>query len=306
MKNNEIFKTITDKFAEALRQGVLPWRQKWLAMEKAYNNKSNEDYNLLNQLLLGKGGAWATMKQWNEQKTADGKAVKVKKGEHPSYIVQKWLDVVDADGKFQVEPIKTAVLKLAKYKVNETVEYNGINYTVRLTLKWVALFHVDQTNGGKAVRKAKKLGSVPSREAKADKTYKSYAKKQKIKVSEGSNEAFYQPATDSITVPAIEQYTDMADYYSTLFHELVHSTGAKNRLNRQIENKFGTKAYAKEELIAEMGSAFILSQLGIETKDTFDNSAAYIQAWLEALENDIKFVYNACAGAEKASNFIMA
>lgn len=305
MKNDEIYREITERIAEQLRKGVMPWRQKWM-VELAYNNKSDDNYNFLNQLLLGRGGAWATMKQWNEQTTADGKAVKVKKGEKPSHIVMKWLDVVDADGKFQKEPVKTAVLKLAKYRINETVEYNGIKYTTRMTLKWVAVFHVSQTDFGKAKRKPKKLEAMPKREAKADKTFKAYTKKQKIKVIEGTNEASFDWSKDSINIPAIEQYDEVADYYSTIFHEAIHSTGAKNRLNRPIENAFGSKAYAKEELIAEMGSAFILNQLGIETSDTFDNSAAYIQAWLEALENDIKFVYNACAGAEKASKFIMA
>ena len=93
------------------------------------------------------------------------------------------------------------------------------------------------------------------------------------------------------------------EYYSTLFHELVHSTGSKSRLNREMGGKFGSKSYAREELVAEIGSAILCSMLNISEK-TFDNSSAYIQSWLKALENDTHLILYASAKAEKAVQMI--
>ena len=123
-----------------------------------------------------------------------------------------------------------------------------------------------------------------------------------------SNKAFYSPASDKVVVPLKEQYQNINEYYSTTFHELTHSTGHKTRLDR-LENgvvaAFGSETYSKEELVAEMGSANILNILGIETQQTFKNSAAYIQNWLQVLKNDNKFIVSAASKAEKAVNFIL-
>lgn len=105
-----------------------------------------------------------------------------------------------------------------------------------------------------------------------------------------------------------EQYKLINEYYSTTFHELTHSTGHKNRLDRLKSGQnaaFGSENYSKEELVAEIGSASIMNLLGIETKKTFRNSAAYIQNWLQVLKNDSKFIVSAAGRAEKAVNYIM-
>ena len=109
-------------------------------------------------------------------------------------------------------------------------------------------------------------------------------------------------------MPLKEQYQNINEYYSTTFHELAHSTGHKTRLDR-LENgtvaAFGSEIYSKEELVAEIGSATILNTLNIETSQTFKNSAAYIQNWLQVLKNDNKFIVSAASKAEKAVNFIL-
>ncbi len=110
-----------------------------------------------------------------------------------------------------------------------------------------------------------------------------------------SNDAFYSPSGDYIQVPCREQYQEANEFYSTLFHEMIHSTGYKSRLNRLTtgaDARFGSQIYSKEELCAELGSAMILNQIGIETPETFTNSAAYIQSWLKVLANDNKFLIN--------------
>ena len=105
-----------------------------------------------------------------------------------------------------------------------------------------------------------------------------------------------------------EQYQEISEYYSTTFHELTHSTGHKNRLNRLESGavaSFGTETYSKEELVAEIGSASLMNLLGIETIKSFRNSTAYIQNWLQVLRNDNKFIVSASSKAEKAVNYIL-
>lgn len=119
----------------------------------------------------------------------------------------------------------------------------------------------------------------------------------------------YGSSDDSVVVPLKEQYNLINEYYSTTFHELTHSTGHKNRLNRLQTGAvaaFGSETYSKEELVAEIGSATLMNVTGIETPKTFKNSAAYIQSWLKVLRNDNKFIISASSKAEKAVNYILA
>ena len=124
-----------------------------------------------------------------------------------------------------------------------------------------------------------------------------------------SNKAYYSPSNDTVVVPLKEQYNLINEYYSTTFHELTHSTGHKNRLNRLQTGAvaaFGSENYSKEELVAEIGSTTLMSIAGIETAKTFRNSTAYIQNWLQVLRNDNKFIVSASSKAEKAVNYILA
>ena len=111
---------------------------------------------------------------------------------------------------------------------------------------------------------------------------------------------------DTVVTPLPEQFKDRAEYYSALFHELVHSTGHATRLNRLTEcAAFGSEVYSTEELVAEIGSASILATLGIETEASMSNSAAYIKGWLKALKNDKRMIVTASAKAEKAIRMIL-
>ena len=120
------------------------------------------------------------------------------------------------------------------------------------------------------------------------------------------NEAFYRPSTDSITMPLQEQFKTAGDYYSTLFHEITHSTGHKTRLDRISEMaSFGSADYSTEELVAEIGSASILSTIGLQDSKTLEQSASYCKSWLKALKNDKKMIVIASARAEKAIQLIL-
>ncbi len=114
--------------------------------------------------------------------------------------------------------------------------------------------------------------------------------------------------TDTVVIPSIIQFDDVAEFYGTLFHEMVHSTGIESRCNRKLESKkaaFGTKEYSKEELVAEIGSCFLNATAGLQTENSFRNSTAYLQGWLKALKDDPKMIVNASSQAEKAAEYIL-
>ena len=122
-----------------------------------------------------------------------------------------------------------------------------------------------------------------------------------------TDRAYYSPSTDVVNVPKMTQFSIIGEYYSTLFHEMTHSTGHSSRLNRLNDEStnFGSEVYSKEELVAEMGSAFLLNRVGIDSKEAFRNSVAYIQGWSKALRNDRNLFVSAASKAEAAVNYII-
>jgi antirestriction protein ArdC len=129
---------------------------------------------------------------------------------------------------------------------------------------------------------------------------------QRPEIKYGMSKAYYSPGADIIAMPDRARFDNEAHFYSTIYHELTHATGAKSRLNRQTLTEsagFGSNQYCKEELIAEMGAAFLCGHAGIE--NTIQNSAAYLQNWLEQLQNDKALIVQAAAQAQKAADFIL-
>ncbi|MBT1427683.1 hypothetical protein IAF06_08245 [Dickeya dianthicola] len=120
-------------------------------------------------------------------------------------------------------------------------------------------------------------------------------------VEKGQN-AFFKPSTDEIWLPERHLFYDAANFYATGLHELVHWSGAKNRLNREMKGKFGSEGYAFEELIAELGSAFLMADLGIVGEVQHES---YIASWLKALKNDKRYIFKAASAASKAHRYLM-
>ena len=124
---------------------------------------------------------------------------------------------------------------------------------------------------------------------------------------EQEDRAWYRPCTDTVGIPARGAFDSAEEYYSTLFHELTHSTGHPKRLGRAgIEklNTFGSESYSKEELIAEMGAAMLCGVAEIERK-TLSNSAAYLKSWTDVLKGDSRMVVSAASQAQKAADYIL-
>jgi antirestriction protein ArdC len=122
-----------------------------------------------------------------------------------------------------------------------------------------------------------------------------------------SNRAYYSSEEDEIVTPLIEQFENVEEYYSTKFHEGIHSTGHKKRLARKEvgSSSFGSNPYAKEELVAEIGAAMLCEEAGLDTTKCFKNSASYVANWLQTLKNDKKLIVSAAGRAEKAVKYIL-
>jgi antirestriction protein ArdC len=124
-------------------------------------------------------------------------------------------------------------------------------------------------------------------------------------IRHGGDAAFYRPDGDFIQLPRFEAFREGAGYYSTLAHESTHWSGAESRLNRDIKNRFGSSAYAAEELIAELGAAFLCSALKLSNEPRTDH-AAYIANWLELLRRDKRAIFAAASKAQQAVDWMQS
>ena len=172
-----------------------------------------------------------------------------------------------------------------------------------------SVFHIDEVEGIEPLS-AEELNTDASQsfdpDAEAENIIHAYEEREKLHIVYTGNEAFYSPSIDSIHLPERFKFgKKSAEFYSTAFHEITHSTGAHHRLARLTPAHFGSSEYSKEELVAEIGAAGILSLLGIETPESFQNTAAYIHSWLKVLRNDKKLIVSASSKAEKAIHYII-
>lgn len=276
--SQSIYEMVTNRIIQELETGVIPWRKPWTGGRGgAFNRISRKPYSLINQMILKYTGEYATFKQWA---SIGGK---VKKGAKSEFIVF-W--------------------KICQ--VEETKEDGNKEIKNIPMLRYYNVFHISQVEG---VEPLEEPFAEVEPVAEAERVITEYVQRENLKFIETvTDEAYYSPSRDAVHVPAKEQYQHINEYYSTTFHELVHSTGHAKRLNRLttgVNAAFGGTEYSKEELTAEIGSANLLNLLGIETIQSFQNSAAYIKSWLQVLRNDTKFIISAASKAEKAVVYIL-
>jgi antirestriction protein ArdC len=272
---------ITDKIIQKIESaGELPWQKPWKIWtykgEKApaFNIRGNA-YHGFNSLLLSwlpyEFPVYGTFKQIQD---LGGNVKKGEKG-HPA-IYFKMIKKTDQTNHEE----ETAMIPLVRY------------YTV---------FNISQCQGLE--------GKIPLLEsgsgcgiADAEKIVNAYLDKPEI-VEKANAKAAYYLKMDIITMPARGQFSDGSEFYSTLFHEMAHSTGSADRLNRKtMSDPRDSKKYAREELIAELGACFLCGMAGIEK--TTDNSAAYLKSWLNCLKEDASLLGWASAKAQKAVDWI--
>ena len=275
----DVYEIITERILEQLDKGIVPWHKPWTGgHDGAYNYVTGRSYSILNQFLLKHNDAYLTFKQVQDLKG------KVKKGAK-SEIVTFWkvlpIEVEDQDGN----------------KVKKNIPY----------LRYYTVFWIGDTEGIERKENARTEILNPAEEAEnIVNLYMNSENHPTLVRDKQSDRAYYTPTIDQVVVPMIEQFTDIAEYYSTLFHELTHSTGYKTRLNRLTNTAFfGNEEYSKEELVAEIGAATLVNMAGLETKSSFNNSAAYIESWSRALRENKKMIVEASSKANKAVNYIL-
>jgi antirestriction protein ArdC len=274
-----VYEIVTAKIIEKLESGVVPWRKPWQHGEPA-NLISQRQYSGINKFLLGcneySSRFWLTFNQANRL------GGRIKPGAKSS-LVTFW---------------KRNTYTKHNEDTNEDEKRNGF------LLRYFNVFNLDQTEGI-----AEKLGlTEPSQVVPnigvCDAIVKDMPTRPEI-VS--ALNAWYSPIADKVGIPAINSFNGSEEYYSTLFHELVHSTGHKSRLHReQFDNpvRFGSESYSKEELIAELGASMLCGVSGISPR-VLDNSASYLQSWISRLRGDSRLIVYAASQAQKASDYIL-
>ena len=275
----DIYAEITNRVIAALESGVAPWSKPWIGGSSGcISFATGKPYGLLNHLLLGNiSGEYATYKQIQQH------GGHVRRGEKAHMVVfWKFLRVIDED----------------------TQEEKDIPY-----LKYINVFRLDQCDGIKprwAVSITQPVSNLQP-DAVADAVVQDYISRSGVILRiTPSDKAYYCPSTDEVVVPQLSQYRRLEEFYSTTFHEMVHSTGHISRLNRISDvAAFGSHEYSKEELCAELGSMYLLNHCGLETSASFNNSAAYLAGWLKALKDDKRLLVSAAGAAEKAVSLIL-
>lgn len=275
----ENYNQLVDDFTRMLEQGVKPWQHPLINQSGGMPKRSNGEYyrgiNVI-ALLVSQFQNGFTSQNWFTFKGAKELGAKVKKGSKGTQI-------------FYVG---------STTKETESGEEKTIHF-----LKSYAVFNADQIEN-LPERFAPITNGSPINDNKRDDTLDEYfSNTEALVVSINQGQCYYDRARDHINMPAMDRFKCSASYYATLAHEVVHWTGSKTRLNRTKGKRFGDNAYAFEELIAELGSAFIMSNHGAQPVD-HENHASYLDAWVKALKNDRSLLRKAATDASAAVSFI--
>ena len=280
--NKKICEMVAERVLEELKNGVIPWNQPWFGSDRFVSHVNGKHYSLLNCMLLGKPGEYATFNQISKE------GGKVKKGAK-SKIVVFW------------SPVK-------KEEIDDSGEKKEKMYFI---LKYYRVFNLNEGIKKKYLNDDD-TKFVHEEVTDAEDVIRGYCEANptlKIVRDERSGRAFYRPSEDLIQVPMMEQFEKVEEFYSTLFHEMTHLTGHWSRLGRFKEDgnvaAYGGEDYGKEELIAELGAAALCGKCGIESRDSFRNSAAYLKGWTEAIKGNPELIVAAAGKADKAVEFIL-
>ncbi|EIW8473916.1 zincin-like metallopeptidase domain-containing protein [Klebsiella pneumoniae] len=273
----DIYQTVTDNIITALEAVVKPWACPWQRVAGMSGLPSNYAtgvaYSGMNIMLL-----WCSASEqgfsdsrWMTFKQSQAAGGQVRKGEHGT----------------------TAIFYTTLEKENDTGEIDHIPM-----LKTFTVFNVEQIDGlsltAETIAPEAKFDPLPQ----AENLFRSSG----ANIIEKGQNAFFMPSTDEIWLPERHLFADAANFYATGLHELVHWSGAKSRLDREMKGRFGSEDYAFEELIAELGSAFLMADLGIVGEVQHES---YIASWLKALKNDKRYIFKAASAASKAHRYLM-
>lgn len=276
-----IYEMVTSTIMTALKNGVVPWRKPWNVQSAVPANLvSNKPYRGVNMFLLGLSAfvdhRWLTVKQAT---TLGGKVIPGQK----STTVVFWKNWEPSTPENESDTARKRIPLLRYYKVFNVEQCAGLSVPV--------VYSSPPLNENQRIERAdllvKFMPDPPS-------------------IQEGGRAAWYKPADDLVQIPPLRSFESADSFYATLFHELGHSTGHERRLNRSGvmgEIRFGSGEYSKEELVAELTSAFCCATVSLDNSLITD-SASYISGWLSVLRSDPKAVVIAAAQAQRAADHI--
>jgi antirestriction protein ArdC len=270
------YEVVTESIIKQLESGVAPWRKPWRT-EMPTNLASKKEYRGINVFLLASLGYGS--RYWLTYRQAQTLGGSVRKGEHGSKVVFWKIDEYRKEDK----------------ETGETENRKSI------LLRYYTVFNLEQCEGIKSPEPTRVIAPLEQCETIVNSMPNPPGFEQDAR-------AFYRPSTDTVGMPARSAFDSAEEFYSTLFHELTHSTGHPSRLGREgimDHNPFGNEDYSKEELVAEMGAAMLCGVAGIQSR-TLDNSASYLQSWINRLRSDSRLVVSAASQAQKAADYILA
>ena len=270
----KIYQFVTERIIKQLEAGTIPWVRPWNTA-KPKNLVTKKEYRGINRFMLSTVPSEYFL-TFNQAKKLEGK---VKKGAE-SYPVVFW-KFLEVESKLNPDKLDKIPL-LRYYSIFAATDVEGIEDKIPQS----------ETGTIDSIAAAEEIvENMPNRP----------------EIVHGGSRAYYSPRKDIVGMPQRNDFLTAEHYYISLFHELIHSTGHSARLDRDPVNNhggFGRESYSKEELIAEMGSAFLSSTANIETIKTIENTAAYIKGWLKALKDDTKLLITAAGKAQKAADYI--
>lgn len=283
----DIYETLTNEIVAMMEKGICPWRQPWQAIGGIPRNYRGNAYRGANAIILA---LTCMANSWD----------------HSVFLTFK--QVTECGGTV-LKGSKSTMVTFASMMVPK--EYKGRESECpselkKFMLRYYRVFNIAQTEGV----------SLPKWEIEVNnqndpiETCEAIVSNMPLcpKITHKGGRAFYLPVSDSVTMPAKKTFTNSEAYYSTLFHELSHSTGHTSRLDRKDfanSGAFGNEEYAFEELVAELSACFVCGQAGI-FDETKENTAGYLQTWLKVFKGDTKFFFRAASLAQKSADYILA
>jgi Antirestriction protein len=276
----DIYEAIANRFIEQLEKGVVPWRRPWVS---AQNLVSKKAYRGVNAIMLGLGDHQSPY--WVSFKQALDLGGHVRKGEKSTPIIYfKILEKRDDAGN----PVMRPDGRPARFRF----------------IRWANVFNLEQTEG----IEAPKIAVRENADQPLEKAESIVRNAKLCPIHHVGFSAAYLPDKDLIQIPPQKYFRSQEDYYSTLFHEMTHATGHKSRLDREgitEATRFGSERYSKEELVAELGAAFLSNEVGILNQVRFENSAAYLGSWIQKLQNDPRMIVSAASHAQRSTDFVL-
>jgi antirestriction protein ArdC len=283
-EKQDVYARVTSQIVNAIEQGVGNWRMPWHTSGRfafsPINTTSKKPYRGINTVCLWaaaesrgyESGEWGTYRQWQER------GAPVRKGEKSTCVVfWKFANGNDENQDGYDQPASSSRLIFTRgYSVFNAGQVDG--YTPNAEPDLLILERIANAEAF--------FGAIG-----AD-------------VPHGGNRAYYAPDSDRIQMPPFRAFEENVAYYSTLAHEHTHWTAKSGRCDRKLGKRFGDDAYAAEELVAELGAAFVCAHLGLSIEPR-DDHAQYIQSWLKVLKTDKRAIFTAASKAQQAADYLI-